>query len=111
MYIQCYSKKTQILTLKMQKNARPRIFLYTPSWSWGYVYSSLNSAMLSCSTEVTLIVSVISGDGYMGFNNAVFLSERETADRNYSMAYYLKENRCFPPKTNLANIMDLYFQV
>ena len=47
----------------------------------------------------------------MGFNNAVFLSERETADRNYSMAYYLKENRCFPPKTNLANIMDLYFQV
>ena len=55
--------------------------------------------------------TVISGDGYMGFNNAVFLSERETADRNYSMAYYLKENRCFPPKTNLANIMDLYFQV
>ena len=54
---------------------------------------------------------MISGDGYMGFNNAVFLSERETADRNYSMAYYLKENKCFPPKTNLANIMDLYFQV
>ena len=27
----------------------------------------------------------------MGFNNAVFLSERETADRNYAMAYYMKE--------------------
>ena len=53
----------------------------------------------------------IAGDEHVGFNNAVFLSERETADRNYSMAYYLKENRCFPPKTNLANIMDLYFQV
>ena len=47
----------------------------------------------------------------MGFNNAVFMSERETADRNFAMAYYMKENRCFPPKTSLHDIMDLYFQV
>ena len=52
----------------------------------------------------------IAGGQFMGFNNAVFLSERETADRNYAMAYYMKENRCFPPKTRLSNIMDLYFQ-
>ena len=52
----------------------------------------------------------IAGGQFMGFNNAVFLSERETADRNYAMAYYMKENRCFPPKTQLSNIMDLYFQ-
>ena len=45
-----------ILTLKTKKNVRPKIFLYTPIWSWGYVYSSLNSAMLSCSTEVTLLI-------------------------------------------------------
>jgi len=87
----------------------------------------LNSgAIMSCALAATMVESKMSlsekfdyilhymkkiaGDGYMGFNNAVFLSERETADRNYSMAYYLKENRCFPPKTNLANIMDLYFQ-
>ena len=44
-------------TFNALKNARPRIFLYTPSWSWVYAYSSLNSAMLSCSTEVTLIPS------------------------------------------------------
>ena len=30
-------------------------FLYIPGWSWGQVYSSLNSAKLSCSSEVTLI--------------------------------------------------------
>ena len=47
----------------------------------------------------------------MGFNNAVFLSERETADRNYAMAYYMKEKRCFPPLTKLNATMDLYFQV
>ena len=52
----------------------------------------------------------IAGGSFVGFNNAVFLSERETADRNYAMAYYMKENRCFPPKTQLPNIMDLYFQ-
>ena len=39
------------------------------------------------------------------------MSERETADRNMAMAYYMKENRCFPPKTRLLDIMDLYFQV
>jgi len=50
------------------------------------------------------------GGEFLGFNNAVFMSERETADRNMAMAYYMKENRCFPPKTRLLDIMDLYFQ-
>lgn len=47
----------------------------------------------------------------MGFNNSVFLSERETADRNFAMAYYMRENKCFPAGTNLQDSMDLYFQV
>jgi len=47
----------------------------------------------------------------VGFNNSVFLSERETADRNFAMAYYMRENKCFPPGTNLQDSMDLYFQV
>lgn len=25
-----------------------------------------------------------------------FLSERDTADRNYALSYYMKENKCFP---------------
>ena len=37
----------------------------------------------------------IAGGEFMGFNNAVFMSERETADRNFAMAYYMKENRCY----------------
>jgi len=53
----------------------------------------------------------IAGDEYVGFNNSVFLSERETADRNFAMAYYMRENKCFPPATNLQDCMDLYFQV
>lgn len=32
------------------------------------------------------------GTGYVGFNNSVFLSERETADRNYALSYYMREH-------------------
>lgn len=51
------------------------------------------------------------GGEFIGFNNAIFLSEKETANRNYSLAYYLKENRCFPEKTRLDDTLDLYFQL
>ncbi|GMT31356.1 hypothetical protein PFISCL1PPCAC_22653, partial [Pristionchus fissidentatus] len=47
----------------------------------------------------------------IGFNNAVFLSERETADRNYALSYYMREHKCFPPNTNLQDTLDLYFQL
>lgn len=39
--------------------------------------------------------------GYVGFNNAVFLSERETADRNYALSYYMREHKCFPENTSI----------
>ncbi|CAJ0959744.1 unnamed protein product, partial [Mesorhabditis belari] len=38
----------------------------------------------------------LAGGEFVGFNNATFLSERDTADRNYALSYYMKENRCFP---------------
>lgn len=53
----------------------------------------------------------ISGGEYLSFNNAIFLSEREAADRNYAIGYYMKENKCFPEKVNLKDTMDFYFQL
>ena len=53
----------------------------------------------------------LSGYQDIGFNNAVFLSERDTADRNFAMAYFMKEHKCFPGQFNLQEAMDLYFQV
>uniref|UniRef100_A0A915EFE4 glutaminase n=1 Tax=Ditylenchus dipsaci TaxID=166011 RepID=A0A915EFE4_9BILA len=54
----------------------------------------------------------ISGGEYVGFNNAVFLSERSTADRNFALAYYMKENNCFPEDTSsLTEALDFYFQL
>jgi len=54
----------------------------------------------------------IAGGEHIGFNNAVFLSERSTADRNYALSYYMKENKCFPEETtSLTDALDFYFQL
>ncbi|KAF7991695.1 hypothetical protein HCN44_010496 [Aphidius gifuensis] len=52
----------------------------------------------------------LAGAENLGFNNAVFLSEREAADRNYALGFYMREHNCYPDKTNLREIMDFYFQ-
>ncbi|XP_070208470.1 glutaminase kidney isoform, mitochondrial-like [Littorina saxatilis] len=53
----------------------------------------------------------LAGDEFVSFNNSVFLSERDTADRNFAIAYHMKEKQCFPKGTNLMEIMDFYFQL
>ena len=53
----------------------------------------------------------LSGGEEIGFNNSVFLSERDTADRNFALAYFMKENKCFPKGFNLQECLDFYFQV
>lgn len=50
------------------------------------------------------------GDNF-GFNNSVFLSEREAADRNYALGFYMREHKVFPENSNLRECLDFYFQV
>lgn len=53
------------------------------------------------------------GIGTVGFNNSVFLSEKHHADRNISLAYYMRENGAYPGSPNpnqLHESLDLYFQ-
>ncbi|XP_045618665.1 glutaminase liver isoform, mitochondrial isoform X2 [Procambarus clarkii] len=52
----------------------------------------------------------LAGGENIGFSNGTFLSERENADRNYSLGYYMRENKCFPEKCDLMASLDLYFQ-
>merc|ERR1711970_53066 len=61
--------------------------------------------------------SKMAGGQHVGFQNSTFLSERDTADRNHAIAYYLRENNCFPngPSNkgggvDIKNILDFYFQ-
>ncbi|XP_022300661.1 glutaminase kidney isoform, mitochondrial-like isoform X1 [Crassostrea virginica] len=59
----------------------------------------------------TKMMSKMTGGEHLSFNNAVFLSERETADRNFALAYYMRENKCFPEGTKLHEVLDFYFQL
>nr|XP_023025179.1 glutaminase liver isoform, mitochondrial [Leptinotarsa decemlineata] len=52
----------------------------------------------------------LAGNEDLGFNNAVFLSERECADRNYALGFYMKEHKCFPENSKFRECMDFYFQ-
>ena len=49
----------------------------------------------------------IAGGEAIGFDNSVFLSEKETADRNYAMAYYMREKKyslaCYTMILNVLN--------
>lgn len=44
------------------------------------------------------------------FSTPVYLSERETADRNFALGYYMREKGAFPEGANLHDALDFYFQ-
>ncbi len=46
----------------------------------------------------------------IGFDNAVYLSERQTADRNFALGYFMKEKKAFPSDVDLLDVLDFYFQ-
>ena len=51
--------------------------------------------------------------GKIGFDNSVFLSEKQHADRNTSLAYYMRENGAFKKAISpneISENLDLYFQ-
>ncbi|MBL8150437.1 MAG: glutaminase A [Blastocatellia bacterium] len=50
------------------------------------------------------------GETKAGFSNAVYLSERATADRNFAIGYFMRENRAFPQGTDLISTLEFYFQ-
>ncbi|MFI8187095.1 glutaminase [Actinacidiphila glaucinigra] len=52
----------------------------------------------------------LSGGGTVGFNNAVYLSERRAADRNFALGYFMREHGSFPGGTDLVETLEFYFQ-
>lgn len=44
------------------------------------------------------------------FNNAVYLSEKSTADRNYAIGHFIREKNVFPAGTDLDDVLEFYFQ-
>lgn len=59
------------------------------------------------------IYKISGGVDKIGFDNSVFLSEKQHADRNTSLAYYMRENGAFGEEITPGMIqdnLDLYFQ-
>lgn len=50
------------------------------------------------------------GGEQMGYDNSVYHSEKATADRNFALAYFMRENGSFPENTNIVDTLDFYFQ-
>ncbi|XP_033727831.1 glutaminase kidney isoform, mitochondrial-like isoform X1 [Pecten maximus] len=53
----------------------------------------------------------LAGGEFMRKNLGAFLSEKDNADQNFAIAYYMKANKCFPEGTILEEVLDLYFQL
>ncbi len=64
-------------------------------------------------TKVSAVILFTADDRgeFVGFNNSLFLAEREVADRNYALAYYMKKNKCFPKGANIKDCLDIWYQV
>jgi len=52
----------------------------------------------------------LAGGRRPGFNNAVYLSERQTADRNFALGYSMRESGAFRPGTDLVATLEFFFQ-
>jgi glutaminase len=52
----------------------------------------------------------LTGGVALGFNNPVYLSERQTADRNFALGHFMREKKAFPREINLVEVLEFYFQ-
>ncbi len=52
----------------------------------------------------------LAGGRSIGFDNSVYLSEKDTAHRNFALAHFMKENNAFPEDADIYKALDLYFQ-
>jgi glutaminase len=52
----------------------------------------------------------LAGGTRPGFNNTVYLSERQTADRNFALGYSMRESGAFRPGVDLQQTLEFYFQ-
>ncbi len=56
-------------------------------------------------------IKEMAGGEHLSFNNSVFLSERNVADRNFAIAYFMRENNCLPEGVEIRKTLDFHFQV
>ena len=58
---------------------------------------------------VATIWQKLAGNTRIEYNNAVYHSERGSADRNFCLGHLMQEKGAFPPGTNLIEALEFYF--
>lgn len=53
----------------------------------------------------------IAGGNKIGFDQPTFLSERETANKNFALGYFMKSLNAWPSTVNVESELEFYFQV
>jgi glutaminase len=95
--------------LTLDKNGRP----HNPMINAGAIISTSllrpDLAMGERFDYLSHLVAALSGGSKPGFNNSMYHSERETADRNFALAHYMRELGAFPAGTDIFRTLDLYF--
>lgn len=59
--------------------------------------------------RLTELFGTLAGSTRPGFDNATFHSEKDTADRNFALAHYMRERGAFPEGADIFKTLDLYF--
>lgn len=72
--------------------------LLHPGKSMSHIYEQLSNLILA-----------LSGGYQPGFDNAMYQSERDAADRNFALAHYLREVGAFPRGTDLFKTLEYNF--
>lgn len=83
----------------------------------------LNSGAILCGSLIRRDLSIadrfeyvqdvwqkLSGGTRPGFCNPIYLSERETADRNFALGYFMREKKAFPEDTDLLGTLEFWIQ-
>ena len=96
--------------LTLNKEGRP----HNPMINAGAIMSgSLIKPDLSMADRFDYVLDMwgrLAGGPRPGFSNPVYLSERRTADRNFALGYFMRENGAFPPGIDLVETLEFYFQ-
>ena len=96
--------------LKLDRNRRP----HNPMINAGAIVAcALIQPELSVADRFDFVMSAwrrFSGGTKAGYSNPTYLSERATADRNFALAYFMRENDAFPEGTDILANLDFYLQ-
>ena len=72
-----------------------------------------NTTIIDCASRFENVLSIwkkLVGGKNVGYNNSVYLSERDSADVNHALARIMKAKDVFPKNTDITKVLDFYFQ-